>query len=62
MGVLKLAMRLSWSMEQNETSQQQQYGSIEMETEAGKGIPTARGYTADVEVYNYLTSALAPWP
>jgi ankyrin repeat protein len=40
----------------------QQFGSIEHATETGKTILTARSYTSTPEIYDYLTSALAPWP
>lgn len=38
------------------------YGSIDHTTEIGKGILLARENTSNPEVYEYLTSALAPWP
>lgn len=64
--IVKLALRLPARTGQSEGDgdniNDQQFGSIKYTSKIGKAILIARSYTSNPEVYDYLSSSLAPWP
>lgn len=55
--IAKLALRLPKRMGKD----MQVYGSLDHTTEPGMAILRARVHTSNIEVYEYLSNALAPW-
>ncbi|KAI1385948.1 ankyrin [Hypoxylon trugodes] len=57
MDILKAALQI----DNDNTIQGETFGSIDHSSGMGYGIRMARRFTTNPEVYEYLTSALAPW-
>jgi len=64
--IVKLALRLPARTGQSEGDgddmNDQQFGSIKYASKTSTAILIARSYTSSPEVYDYITSSLAPWP